>query len=75
MVRKIKNALIRLWVWLTPQAVKDRINSEFMRQMAIGQPRFGQVTFPLVRRINYGSVAQSLIQVEPLPTTHGQDDD
>jgi hypothetical protein len=35
--------------------------------MVDSNPSFGQLTQPLVRRINYGEVARGMIQVEPLP--------
>jgi len=69
MIRTIKTAFINLWVWLTPQAAKHKIQSDFMRAMVDPnrRPKFGQLSQPLLRRISYGAVAQSMIQVEPLP--------
>ena len=66
-MRHIKALFIKLWVWLTPQAAKHQIQSDFMRQMVSSPPKFGQLTQPLVRRINYGETLRGMIQVEPLP--------
>jgi len=66
-MRHIKALFIRLWVWLTPQAAKHKIQSDFMRQMVSSPPRFGQLTQPLLRRIFPGEALRGLIQVEHLP--------
>jgi hypothetical protein len=66
-MRHIKALFIRFWVWLTPQAAKHKIQSDFMRQMVSSPPRFGQLTQPLLRRIFPGEALRGLIQVEPLP--------
>ena len=66
-MRHIKALFIKLWVWLTPQAAKNQIQSDFMRQMVSSPPRFTQFTQPLLRRINYTEAMRGMIQVEPLP--------
>ena len=67
MIRTIKNALIKLWVWLTPQAVKNRITSEFLREMVKRPKLASNLTQPLVRRVSYPDAISKMIQVEPLP--------
>jgi hypothetical protein len=67
MIRTIKALFIRLWVWLTPQAAKNAIQADFMRQMAGYKPSFGQISQPLVRRFDYGDIGRKIFQVEPLP--------
>lgn len=69
MWRAIKNFFVDLWVWLTPRAAKYKIQSEFMRQMTDPdrRPRFAQLAHPLRRRVDYGALGRSMIQVEKLP--------
>jgi hypothetical protein len=68
MLRAIKKLLIRLWVWLTPQAARNQITSEFMREVVRNPPKFASnVTQPLFRRVSYPDAIGKMFQVQRLP--------
>lgn len=70
LLRAIKNAFVRLWVWLTPRAAKNQIEADLLERMrtGAGRPRFAQhLSQPLVRRVFPSQVVGNLIQVQPLP--------
>jgi len=67
-MRRIKTAFINFWVWITPQAAKNQIQSDFLQGMMNPnrKPRFASLTQPLRTRIDYGAVGRSVFQVQKL---------
>jgi len=68
-MRRIKAAFIKFWVWITPQAAKHQIQSDFMRQMVDpNRPKIASnLTAPLRTRVDYGAVGRSVFQTQKLP--------
>jgi hypothetical protein len=68
-MKRIKAAFINFWVWITPRAAKNQIQSDFMRQLADpNRPKFASnLTAPLRTRVDYGAVGRSMIQVQKFP--------
>lgn len=67
-MRRIKTAFINFWVWITPQAAKNQIQGDFMRQMVDpNRPKLAaSLTQPLRRHVDYGAVGRSIFQVQKL---------
>lgn len=68
-MRRIKATFIRFWVWITPQAAKNQIQGDFMRQMVDpNRPKLASnLTTPLRTRVDYGALGKSMFQVQKLP--------
>lgn len=48
-----------------------RIRKKRAKQALVRRWRFRMLAAPLIRRLNYAEVGQAVIQVQPLPPTHG----